>query len=65
MTGLEDIQLIGDEITELHRTYGDVPEGEKVAFFNSAGQLEIAMNSGNAAGLLMMRVNSVVRIVFE
>lgn len=59
------IQLIGDEITELHRTYGDVPEGEKVAFFNSAGHLEIAMNSGNAAGLLMMRVNSVVRIVFE
>lgn len=59
------IQLIGDEISELHRTYGDVPEGEKLAFFNSAGVLEIAMNAGNAAGLLMMRVNSVVRIVFE
>lgn len=58
------IQLIGDEIEELHKTYGDVPEGEKLAFFNSSGVLEIAMNSGNAAGLLMMRVNSVVRIVF-
>jgi S-adenosyl-L-methionine hydrolase (adenosine-forming) len=58
------IQLIGDEITEIHRNYGDVPEGEKVAFFNSAGVLEIAMNNGNAAGLLMMRINSVVRVLF-
>lgn len=59
------IHLIGDEVNELHRSYGDVPEGEKVAFFNSSGVLEIAMNNGNAAGLLMMRMNSVVRIVFE
>jgi S-adenosyl-L-methionine hydrolase (adenosine-forming) len=58
------IQIVGDEISELHKTYGDVPEGEKLAFFNSSGVLEIALNSGNAAGLLMMRVNSVVRIVF-
>jgi hypothetical protein len=59
------IHLIGDEINEINRTYGDVPEGEKVAFFNSSGVLEIAMNNGNAAGLLMMRMNSVVRITFE
>ncbi len=58
------LQLIGDEITELHRTYGDVAEGEKVAFFNSAGVLEIAVNSGNAAGLLNLRMNSVIRITF-
>jgi S-adenosylmethionine hydrolase len=28
-----------------------VPEGEKLALFNSAGYLEIAVNKGNAAGL--------------
>jgi len=28
-----------------------VPEGEKLALFNSAGYLEIAINKGNAAGL--------------
>ncbi len=41
-----------DEIIEkLSETYADVQEGEKLALFNSAGYLEIAINKGNAAGL--------------
>ncbi len=41
-----------DEIIEkLSDSYSDVAEGEKLAFFNSAGYLEIAINKGNAAGL--------------
>ncbi len=41
-----------DEIIEkLSNSYSDVHEGEKLAFFNSAGYLEIAINKGNAAGL--------------
>jgi len=41
-----------DEIIEkISETYADVPEGEKLAMFNSAGYLEIAVNKGNAAGL--------------
>ena len=41
-----------DEVIEkLSNTYSDVSEGEKLAFFNSAGYLEIAINKGNAAGL--------------
>ena len=41
-----------DEIIEkISETYADVPEGEKLALFNSAGYLEIAINKGNAAGL--------------
>ena len=39
-------------IETLSETYSDVPEGEKLALFNSAGYLEIAINKGNAAGLL-------------
>jgi S-adenosylmethionine hydrolase len=38
-------------IEELSNSYADVQEGEKLAFFNSAGYLEIAINKGNAAGL--------------
>ncbi|UYQ95806.1 SAM-dependent chlorinase/fluorinase [Chitinophaga horti] len=38
-------------ITTISETYADVPEGQKVAMFNSAGYLEIAVNKGNAAGL--------------
>jgi S-adenosylmethionine hydrolase len=38
-------------IDKLSETYADVNEGEKLALFNSAGYLEIAINKGNAAGL--------------
>lgn len=38
-------------ITQLSETYADVAEGQKLALFNAAGYLEIAVNKGNAAGL--------------
>jgi len=38
-------------ITSLSESYSDVPEGHKLAMFNAAGYLEIAINKGNAAGL--------------
>jgi S-adenosylmethionine hydrolase len=41
-----------DEVIDtISETYSDVPESEKLALFNSAGYLEIAINKGNAAGL--------------
>ncbi len=41
-----------DEIIDtISETYADVSEGEKLALFNSAGYLEIAINKGNSAGL--------------
>ena len=39
-------------IDKISETYADVPEGEKLALFNAGGYLEIAINKGNAAGLL-------------
>ncbi len=41
-----------EHIDRISDTYADVTEGEKLALFNSAGYLEIAINKGNAAGLL-------------
>lgn len=38
-------------INTISESYADVAEGEKLALFNSAGYLEIAINKGNAAGL--------------
>ncbi|MBC7534321.1 MAG: SAM-dependent chlorinase/fluorinase [Ferruginibacter sp.] len=38
-------------IDKISETYADVSEGEKLALFNAAGYLEIAINKGNAAGL--------------
>lgn len=38
-------------IDKICESYADAGEGEKLAIFNSAGYLEIAMRKGNAAGL--------------
>jgi S-adenosylmethionine hydrolase len=41
-----------DEVIDrISETYADANEGEKLALFNSAGYLEIAIQKGNAAGL--------------
>jgi S-adenosylmethionine hydrolase len=45
-----------DEVIEsISESYADVAEGEKLAIFNSAGYLEIAINKGNAAGLFGLK----------
>lgn len=45
-----------DEVIEhISETYADAHEGEKLALFNSAGYLEIAINKGNAAGLFGLK----------
>ena len=52
-------------ITSLSNKYSDVPRGHLLALFNSAGYLEIALNQGNAAGLLGMSYGDIVRIDFK
>jgi S-adenosylmethionine hydrolase len=45
-----------DEVIDrISESYADVREGEKLALFNSAGYLEIAINKGNAAGLFGLK----------
>jgi hypothetical protein len=41
-----------EKISAISESYANAAEGEKLALFNSAGYLEIAINKGNAAGLL-------------
>lgn len=42
-------------IDKISESYADVSEGEKLALFNSADYLEIAINKGNAAGLFGLK----------
>lgn len=42
-------------IDRISESYADVNPGEKLALFNSAGYLEIAINKGNAAGLFGLK----------
>ena len=45
-----------DEVIDrISESYADVHESEKLALFNSAGYLEIAINKGNAAGLFGLK----------
>jgi S-adenosylmethionine hydrolase len=45
-----------DEVVErISGSYADVPQGEKLVIFNSAGYMEIAINKGNAAGLFGLK----------
>ncbi|HVG41114.1 MAG TPA: SAM-dependent chlorinase/fluorinase [Chitinophagaceae bacterium] len=42
-------------IDRISGSYADVPQGEKLVLFNSAGYMEIAINKGNAAGLFGLK----------
>ncbi|MEO7080675.1 MAG: SAM-dependent chlorinase/fluorinase [Flavobacteriales bacterium] len=59
------------DITKIHKTYSDVPLGDRVAFFGDSGYLEIALNKGvtgaggGAAQLLGLNVTSAVRVELD
>jgi hypothetical protein len=44
----------------LRRTYGDVPVGTPVVYWNSAGRLEVAINGGHAAHQLQLGVGATI-----
>jgi S-adenosylmethionine hydrolase len=58
-----------EKIETISNNYASISEGEKLAYFNSAGYLEIAINKGNMAGLFglqsyherMLKTGDVVR----
>ena len=54
-----------NKITSINNFYHQSPVGELLAIFNSAGLLEIAINSGSVARLLNLDSNSLVRIEFK
>lgn len=53
-----------ESISQLSWHYNEVPEGEKLCLFGISNHLEIAINKGNASGLLGMHVGDIVRIEF-
>ena len=54
-----------DYIRNISFTYNDVPEGEKLCFFNEGGNLEIAISMGNASQLLGLNAGNTIMIEFE
>ncbi len=55
----------GNAISQIHLAYSDVAPGDRLALFGSTNYLEIAINQGNASGLLGLHMNDTVSIEFE
>jgi len=53
----------GKRLCSLAEYYGAVPTGKPVAIFGSSGFLEIAVNGGNAAKRLGLRVGDRVELM--
>ena len=54
-----------ETITSLSWHYNEVPEGEKLCLFGISDHLEIAINKGNASGLLGLNLGDSVIIDFQ
>ena len=54
-----------DDLDTVSESYFSVPESEKLLLFNSNGYLEIAINKGNAMGLLNLNIGDIVQIEFK
>lgn len=54
-----------ESITQLSWHYNEVPEGEKLCLFGISNHLEIAINKGNASGLLGLHIGDIIRIEFK
>jgi len=53
-----------ESISQLSWHYNEVPEGEKLCLFGISNHLEIAINKGNASGLLGLHLGDIVRVEF-
>lgn len=51
-------------ITKINQQYSETAVGELLAIFNSGDMLEVAINNGNAAELLSIRIGATVRVKF-
>jgi len=54
-----------ETIHNLSWHYNEVPEGEKLCLFGISDHLEIAINKGNASGLLGLNIGDSVMLDFE
>ena len=53
-----------ETIKQLSWHYNEVAEGEKLCLFGISNHLEIAINKGNASGLLGLQMGDIVRVRF-
>jgi S-adenosyl-L-methionine hydrolase (adenosine-forming) len=52
------------KLYRINKTYGETSTGELLVLFNSLDLLEVAINKGDAAGLLNLTIDSAIRVKF-
>lgn len=52
-------------ISKINDKYSDVPYGDELILFNSAGHLELAINMGDASQTLALEKNSTIQVIFK
>ncbi len=63
--GKFSIEFSRESLHSLNKGYDEVEPGDCFAFFNSLGLLQIGISHGNGAGLLGLKVDSVVYLNFH
>jgi S-adenosyl-L-methionine hydrolase (adenosine-forming) len=58
------VELPGGESLNLNSTFGDVPEGDLVAYIGSRSMLEVGVNRGSAAARLGLSAGDPVELTF-
>lgn len=56
------VEVAGQRIPRLSRTFADVAPGELIAYVGSSGHLEVAVHEGNAAKVLGVGVGAPIRV---
>ncbi len=59
------LNLEGGTRLAVRNTFGDVPEGELVAYIGSEGLIEVAVNTGSASDRLGLKTGSQVELTYE
>lgn len=59
------IRVVRELLHQISQDYSDVPVSRALCLFNSAGYLEIAVNQGNAASLLGLRLHQEKMVYYQ
>jgi S-adenosylmethionine hydrolase len=59
------IRIVRDTLSQISNDYADVSPGRALCLFNGAGYMEIAVNQGNAASLLGLRLHQEKMVYYQ
>ncbi len=65
LTSQSRVEILGQRIDSVARSYADVAPGDLLALVGSSGHVEVAMRNGNAAAALKAQIGAPVRVTLH